>query len=1626
MNKNIFRVIFSRALNSFVVVSELSSGILAARSSKRAKRETPPKFSKIALAIAGSMCCVMGNSYAVGIIADPSAPGNKQPTILSTANGTPQVNIQAPSAAGVSHNLYNQFNIESKGVILNNSRTDTTTQLGGYVSANPWLVNGSARVILNEVTSTNPSALNGFAEVAGQKAQVVIANPNGITCDGCGFINASRATLTTGIPVINNGDIQSYRVTNGSVTINGAGMDTSQQDFTDIIARSVQVNAGIWANQLRVTTGKNQVNADNTQATPLTADANKPAFALDVAALGGMYAGKIFLVGTEQGVGVRNAGNLYANAGDFTLTNDGNIENSGTIQSQNDAISIHSSATFSNTGNINAHTLVDIDTESLTNQNKIASDQNITIVATNQLINQSDINSIDQLTINTNTLDNQANASIQSNQLTINTTNELRNRGLINGSNNFLSADTLNNIGTGKLYGDHISISANTLNNTEETINAQTNAAVIAARQRLDIGVHILNNKEHALLYSNDALSIGGALDSNHMANGMADTVNNISANIEATGDAMLQTHMLNNINNHFSTQVNLVWSGNIIEYGGSGSGTRYLEGTPDLYIYNDESDHLHTPDGNNWEQWLRYSYARQTYETQIAHTDPAKITAGGNMQLLADTVNNDKSQIIAGNTLTANVGTLNNTIVSGTRTYHDTGTAESYWRNFQKGRDSTGYAASDYNPADTVLDISLTPTIYAQNTPSQPSGSINNISSLSFPTNSWYQMANNTAHYLVETDPRFTNYKTWLSSDYMLDQMKLDPATTQKRIGDGFYEQSLVRDQIAQLSGRRFLEGYATDEDEYRALMTSGASYAQTYNIRPGVALSATQMASLTNDIVLLVEKTVTLADGSTQQVLAPQVYLAANHLQLSPSGSLIAANDITINSDTVNNQGTLLASGTANISATNITNAIAGNIQAKDLSLTASNNITSQGSLVAKDSMSLVAGEDINLVSTTRSQQSNQGQQTNIASVSTVALTGDTAKLRIQAGKDINLTAANVSNAGTGDTTLVAGNNLTMNTLNESVSHHLVWDSRNHRDDSSNSDVGTSINTAGNLSLQAGKDINATASNVTSQGALAVTAGNDLNIQAGVSNQQVDESHYHTGSSDAWSSKSVYTHDTLNSTQAVASTFSGKTTQLSAAQDINLTGSNVVSDAGTSMNAGNDLTISAAQTNHQESHERQETQSGFMSGGSFGVSVGTRKQTNSQQSDGTQLTASTVGSVTGDVSLTATKNYTQTASDVLAPQGDINIKAQAINIASAAQTTNSQQEQKFEQSGLTLAIGGKAVEAMQSVQTMTQAASDTKNTRMKALAAANSVFSANQGINALSKQADGNSAGTQDDGVNLSLSLGSSSSSSEVRQQASNQQASHLTAGGNMTLNATGAGQDSNISVIGSDLTAGQNLSLSADNDIHLSASADTASQHSSNHSNSGSIGVSIGTSGFMVNAAVSTARGNSDGDDVTYNNSHLKAGQQASITSGHDTSLQGAVVKAEQVNVQVGNNLSIESLQDTSNFDSQQQSAGGGLSVGMGKWSANLALAQSKINSNYASVNEQSALLAGDGGFNVTVKGNTDLKGGVIASSDKAVQDNNNRFSTNTLSLSDIQNKADYNAQSVSVGMGTSPNA
>ncbi len=289
-----------------------------------------PLFQNIALILAGVMFLNPIAATAAQLTVDAQAGGNT--SLGQAANGVPIVNIATPNGSGLSHNKFTDYNVGQQGLILNNATERLqSTQQGGIIIGNPNLGGSNlqgraAGVILNEVTGSNRSQLKGYTEVAGQAANVIVANPHGITCDGCGFINTPRATLSTGARVIENGQLRSFDVNGGDIAIEGAGLNASNVDQFDLITRSAKLNAELHAKRLNVITGRNDVDAATLQAIAKADDGSeKPQLAIDSSALGGMYAGAIRLVGTEAGVGVKLAGDMAASAGDIQIDASGRL-----------------------------------------------------------------------------------------------------------------------------------------------------------------------------------------------------------------------------------------------------------------------------------------------------------------------------------------------------------------------------------------------------------------------------------------------------------------------------------------------------------------------------------------------------------------------------------------------------------------------------------------------------------------------------------------------------------------------------------------------------------------------------------------------------------------------------------------------------------------------------------------------------------------------------------------------------------------------------------------------------------------------------------------------------------------------------------------------------------------------------------------------------------------------------------------------------------------------------------------------------------------------------------------------------------------------------------------------------
>ena len=426
------------------------------------------------------------------ILPDQRAPGNRQPLVQETENGIPLVNMAAPSAGGVSRNDYDRFNVPEKGVILNNSYTLSKTELAGYVQGNANMAQGPAKIIVNQVTSGNPTTMNGFLEVAGHKADVIIANPNGITVNGGGFINTARAILTTGKPEYDNKErLKDFRIDNdATILITGNGLNGKKADTLELYTRAAEIKAAIFGNTVHVTTGANVIDTNTGKVTAIEGKGKKPEIAIDVKDLGGMYAGRIFLIGNEKGLPIDINGAIESQH--MVLDNQGNLYHAGTTHSTED-MTIHAK-TIQNTGTMasSGHMRLQADRK-ITNDKNMGSVGNMAITA-NQVTNHKTIASEKDLSITTtseeeNALDNSNSEILANGNVTIQASHtDNLNGNIASGSTLSIQGKTLNN-SQGKLtaYG------SNTISVSDKLENEQ---GLIAANENISISSDLIHNAQ--------------------------------------------------------------------------------------------------------------------------------------------------------------------------------------------------------------------------------------------------------------------------------------------------------------------------------------------------------------------------------------------------------------------------------------------------------------------------------------------------------------------------------------------------------------------------------------------------------------------------------------------------------------------------------------------------------------------------------------------------------------------------------------------------------------------------------------------------------------------------------------------------------------------------------------------------------------------------------------------------------------------------------------------------------------------------------------------------------------------------------------------------------------------------
>ena len=1714
------------------------------------------------------------------LVADANANGKYKPIIDKAANGVDLVQIAEVNGNGVSRNLYSDFNIKSTGLILNNATKYTKTELGGYIDRNMFLAGQGARVILNEVTSSHASTLNGYLEVAGNKASVVIANVNGISVNGLGFINTDNVVLSTG--AVTNWADGSFKFSNnkGDMIIAGDGLNARNPKQLDVFTNNLQADKSeLYANELHISAdGLLQ----NTGKIAATENMQINAGTLKNSSLGYIEAQKN-LTATVSGDVKQDKATLKA--GEALKVSAAKLSNTNNslISAGNDA-NINIAASISNNKSIIlAGNDLDVRAADFINQDTalVNYGRNGTLAVANKFANDGATISADSssaLTKITTTDFSNTNkgAFISKGSLQLEASNTLNN----NYANIYVSGDgeikagMLLNSNLANLHtGGDAKITADTMRSSKASVDVQGNLEADLGSLTNQDSAYFGVGKNAVINTSNDFTnkdlgnifvtknltinSIGDFLNEDGLvavgASGTISATNITNQNkagvkqgslINAAGDLSLnaQDTVMNrssDIESEGNISIkakNLVNKKEIFE-------TSFKESHEDISY---KIPHLNAP---NYYDAVR-KFDRQILTAQIdKETADANIIASGNINIDLDKdLTNHYSKIKAGKNLTVNAGgTVENVGYQGTIHYYDRGNDYHYWKykkhrrmhircrwvygttvlhyydhtmRDEEGTDSERLSllsgvggvkieakeivnkthqakgkVGDLPESDayfkTDADKHLTDeTLYkekqdvstsvegkaddkaAAGKDNQTGDKMLDISSLHINSKIFKLTEDAKAKYLIETNKKFADYHEFLSSDYLLERVKADPEKVGKRLGDGYFEQQFVLQQIGTLTGKKYLGDYGSDMEQFAALMNAGAVVAEAMDLKVGVALTAEQMASLTTDIVWLVEEVV-----NGQKVLVPEVFLAQVRSEdLRSDGALIVGGEVELYSkQDIENMGNIRSDGTVALRAENVSNK--GDITGENLKIKAEKNITNSGTMRAKVD-ALLKAESIANEATVSEKQYKELNQKKLEATGSISagqnLTLDAGNsiankgANLTAGKNLTLNANDVdivtvanekhvavaygsSSAEIHDVqhqqSALSGENIRLNAKKDISIAGGILSAKNDVELNAKGDVnltavkdlyseesevgkrgssyynhnkqvdeavkGTTIAAKNDISIASGKEINIKGSNVASEAGKAdLAAENNINI-ANETEYHERLHEYHSKVSGVLSSKTTDIYDYSKQNTVVSSNVSAGELAISSKKDTNITGSNVVADNNVSVKTGGNLNIGSAEQTGESEYRKSVKKSGLLSGGGLGFTIGKEKQKDQYANQNTEQVGSTVGSVKGNVNLDADKSANVKGSTVVAGK-DINITGENVSIENSNSVYNAQEKHEFKRTGLSVSVGGGYVDVVNNAANSVKHATDVEDKRLGALVAIKGYKDADKAI----KNIKSNGGGKVNENLSINVSLGTTKSKSESKSTTTVANASEVKAGGDVNVTST----KKDINITGSNVE-GKDVTLNAKENLNITASKNTNKTEQNSKSSSASVGASLELGkGPSYSISGSMSKGEVSANGTTFNESTVTANKDLSFASGNDTNIKGGKLSGEKVTGSVGGDLNIESKQDSNSYKENNKSVGASVGLGSNKAISGSA-SVGKIDSKYESVTGQSGIYAGEEGFDIRVEDNTDLKGGIISSE---AEKDKNKISTGTLTYEDIKNKADYKAGSIGINVDTSKNA
>ena len=1535
-----------------------------------------------AMAIFAALLATNSAPWIPMALANPVVPaqGALGPKTEEARNGMTVVNINTPNDKGLSHNQYDAFNVDNKGLILNNANRPVNTELAGYIMGNPNLVGPTANTILNEVTGTGATSMNGALEVAGNKAHVIIANPNGISVNNGTFINANSATLTTGNPIINNGSITGYQVQQGSITVGEKGLNASKTARTDMLAEAVQLNGKVWAQDAQVVTGKNAISVDATgTVTNISKTGESTPIGLDVAAIGGMYANSMYLVGTNDGFGVNNQGVLSA-------------------------------------------------------QNK----------------------------------------------LTIDSTGKLQNTGTIAATDADVTTKSFEQMDRGKLYVDTAKI---TTDSVIQKGNTETKEApVMIAQKDLSIATNSIVNTDGSVIKAEGQLQLGKTMDSTGTVSGKIDSIVNTASTIEFGQGGALYAKSVDNKNGGITLKRVAVGEKEHVknEVAPSGSIKRYQLSEERIYGHDDEIPKdkvvVHSSEnlqlsvyGDHKDSWTKYEYDRTREKDVVDTSNPGRIISGGDLHMDVDHMTNEASQISAVGDITGTVGHYEQSNPKGNEYITEDGTATSYSRHHKKGWDTTNIREAKYkntkvNPKDVPVAVYGGHVENSKSDVTVDASLLHSMSQLS---------TNPNTSYVIETDPNFTNRRNFLSSDYVLSRLKLDPMNIQKRLGDGYYEQQLVMQEIMRQTGKSRLQSGLSAEEQYRQLMDAGISVTKSQSIVLGRGLTEAEQKNLKEDVVLLVSKAVVLPNGKTEIVLVPTLYLApttkrvdgAANLQaqsitlsvdtMHNSGSIVANKDVTLTGNTIHNDNGLIKGNTATVIANDEVRNTQGTIMGNDtVSVYAKKDVINEGGTITQTntagSTKVSAGRDVinvgvqyKAANSKVEWNSRNNRRETITGVDQGRI-GGAGQTTVVAGRDVSMEAGVITSDV--NTNVTAGRNITMKAMN--ATHEL----EEHRFDKGKSGGGHSQTTESHDLVKAqssvgssieGKHVSVVASDaVQLEGSQLLAAdtvqvsGNTVALNTAKADSTVNHVYLDK-------KKSLVKRESTNAvgdvttTSVTGSTVSGKTVTITSAQDVTGKSAQIMGENAVSVTAGGKVELGADKSTTDGSSVYRHKKSGLLGGAGIGFTIGKEKHNVDEANHEESTVRNTIASTKGAVTIKANDTVHITSADIVAKEGAV-LDGSSVTLDGNVDHNHMTHDERYKKTGLTVSLGGAVANTLTNATRTIKQAGGRDDKRLAALELNEARQQLQDGYEAVDtalhgakirdavtgkvEKVDGKAkrgAKNIDDAINLSVSIGSTSRKQGQVVDTNTYQGGTLVSDSEVQIKARDAEQ-SGIGLTGEKVQA-KDLVLDSASDINLAAGKNTVDVKNTYKSSGWSVGAGISLTGgglLDINASGNIARQNGDTHQESYVPTTIKAAQLAQLKAKRDTTIIGSTVSGKKVEVDTGRDLHIQSLQDVDNYKEHSKSAGFSVSSkpNFKNPAGSISASVGRIDSKWKSVTHQAGIYAGEDGYNINVGNGTTLEGAVIKSDAPKAK---NTLTTKSLEMKDIQNEAEYTYSNNGIG-------